>query len=108
MSPKWPIGFLMAGMILSFFAAVGDLLWIGDVSYTTPILVLLDPFSNGPIVLFRALRDIVTFNYPFFSGPWELVRWMLFIGIGAGFLITLLINLLQGAGSTIGGIFRAR
>ena len=105
MKPGWFIGFMMAFAILTLIFSVGEMSFFTTTDANI-INVLLNPLTSSPGTWIAAFEKIITFKYTFFTGPWIIVRIILCCSVGAGFMIGLIIALIQGLSSAIGGLFR--
>ena len=105
-SPKWPIGFLFAGFLISLLFAVDKMSWITDFE-TVPILIVMNPFTNGPLVWLKAFRTVILFDYACFSGSWIIARYAIMLVTGVGFIATLILSIITNIGGSAGGLFRA-
>jgi len=105
-SPKWPIGFLFAGFLISLLFAVDKASWI-SYSDMAPIFIVLNPFGNGPLVWLNALKHVILFDYACFSGSWIIARMGILTVIGGGFIASIVLNIVGAIGGSAGGLFRA-
>lgn len=105
MKTGWFIGSTCAFVLLNLLFSVGEMQWFG--AEMNPLFVALNPFGNGASAWWHALETIFTFKYTFFTGNWEIVRWILLTAVGAGFIIGVGFQLVQGLLSAVGGLFRA-
>jgi len=96
MKPGWFIGFLMAFFLCSLFCGIYEMAYIGYNESST-IYSFLNPFSLS----WTAVSNVISFNYKFFYGEWNLVR-MFCCCISGGFIITLVILVVQTIGSAVG------
>lgn len=105
MKMGWFIGSVAAFVLLTLIFAPGQMIWVGD--SMSPLFVALNPFKYGASAWWGALETIFTFKYTFFTGGWEIARWILLTCIGAGFMIGIGFYLIQGLLSAVGSLFRA-
>ena len=104
---NWKVfaGFGFAFILLNLICAFGHMSWIGNEA--NPLMIAMRPVEYGATAWWGAVQDVVMFRYTFFSGPWILARWILFLPASFGFLAGVAIMLAQGITSAIGGLFRA-
>jgi hypothetical protein len=109
MKTSWFIGLLMLFMLMSLVSGIIELQYLGGSQDSEAIMERL--FSSPALswdILF-ALWDALWFNYAFFTGAWQIVRWVLFMPISAAIainLMILLINALSNIVSSVGRLLR--
>lgn len=108
MSPKWFIFFAIAYFGGVFMSAVVEQAYIGT-SQTAPIqgmfifqVLQSQSFSGAvqtvlasPLDFIRNLIQMLTFDFSFFTDEWVIFRWI-FLAIGGGFVVSLVLYLLRG------------
>ena len=105
MKTGWFVGFAMAFSILTLILGLLEMGFVGT-DETAVFQTLFNPFTVGPATWIGAVWNVVTFNYIFFDGSWELVRYIFCWPISAGFVFGLVVALAQALGSVLGGVFR--
>lgn len=108
MNIKWIIGLgvLLFGMAL--LSGICEMVYIGNVEqsrlwallhpefveYSDPLNFVMGLFNTAWNWV-KNLLDVLTFNYAFFQGGWSILRWMLFMPIGAG-IVWGVVSMLRG------------
>ena len=112
MSTKWLIGFIMLFVICTISSLLIEAQQFGD-SQTSHLYILLSPdipsFWNpiGAAIAYvtvawnylQALWDMFWFDYSFFEGSWQLVRFIVFVPISVGLVVSLILAAIRGVSS---------
>lgn len=101
MRTAWLIFIFMCFVLISVFANIGEGIYLGSFEATTlgkvlNFSTLLNPLTAGTYL--ESVKDLFTFNYPFLSGSWAIIRWLLTC-IGGAVLIGLILSL-RGSSSS--------
>lgn len=113
MKPGWIIGFVMAFVIMSVIASICEMNTIsaGDMTklqqllqpdfpdYKIPIIGQVAGFISVAWDYIKILWSMFWFDYPFFEGAWALARYILFIPISIGMVVTLVLATIRGVSS---------
>ena len=96
MSTKWLIGLFMAFGVLTILSNTIEYYFFSDGNVTT-FFSAISGFENMDIGGFGGVKIVagdlldafwtaLTWNYSFFSGYWEILRWVVFIPISVGLI----------------------
>lgn len=96
-NPKWLIFIISTWVTLTILGTIMEAAWFESGSEETIMstLLALPIFTEGGSVVgtvlsasaWRALFDIMTLNFAFFTGGATLIRWIIFLPVAAAFTI---------------------
>ena len=112
MSAKWLIGFFMLYVICAIVSLMMEAQQLGaseastlyiiltpDIpAYSNPIGAIFAYISVAPAYL-DALWSIFWWDYSFFEGSWQLVRYILFLPLSGGLVVSLVLAFVRGVSS---------
>ena len=113
MRAGWIIGFVMAFVIMSIIACVCEMDYLGEGEISHLQQLMQPDFPDykipiiGPVAAFisvawdyiRILWGMFWFDYPFFEGSFAIVRYILFIPISIGVIVSLVLATFRGVSS---------
>lgn len=113
MRTGWIIGLVSAFVIFTIIACICEMNYIdeGDMSklqqllqpdfpdYKVPILGQIAGFVTVAWDYIRILWGMFWWDYPFFTGGWALVRYMMFIPLSIGMVVSLVLATFRGVSS---------
>ena len=103
MNSKWIIAGVFLFVIMTVLAGVVEGATLsGSGSAGTTLNALFQPSLDMDYV--NTLKTVFTFDYPFFTGGWEILRWVIFLPFGIGVFATILVGLASFVTSLIGRI----
>lgn len=85
MDSKWIIAGVFIFVIMTLLAGVVEGASINE--GTTTFQDLLNPSLSSEY--YNTLKTVFTFDYPFFTGGWEILRWVVFLPLGIGVSISI-------------------
>ena len=109
MKQGWLIGIISAFVIISFIAGICENAWYGG-DVATKMDILMRPFMAAGIVegiksaigtifsveFWDTLWDVLWWNYPFSSTFWVMTRYILFLPLSLGFVVSLALAVVRG------------
>ena len=112
MSTKWLIGLATLWMICTITSLFLEAQQYGTGQLTTLYALLSPDFPSlsNPIGLIIAvisvapeyldyLWDLLWWNYSFFTGGWEIVKYVFFFPLSVGLVVSLILAFVRGVGS---------
>lgn len=106
MKTSWFIGILTLFVLMSLVSGIIEMQYLGGQENSEAIFERL--FSSPALswdILFAAW-DALWFNYAFFTGAWQIVRWVLFMPIGAATAINLMLILVSALSNIVSSVGR--
>lgn len=112
MSPKWMIFLVMLWVCVSMFGAVleGSFLGGDEQSHLNVLMnakILTSTTVVGKIVgaftdleMWQAIAGILIWDFSFWEGSYEIVRWILFLPVSIGILFSLITVWVRGVGAS--------
>jgi len=112
MSPKWIIFLVMAWVILALLGGVIEMEYVGDREQASLNTLMNAPMLSsttlwGKVVgmftdwaWFGALMKMLLFDFAMFTGIWEIFRWIFFLPISIAFIVSLVLAMFRGVGSS--------
>ena len=114
MNPRWIIGLVILLLGLGLMGGMVEGTYMSDNSTTGTLEKLVSPDMLagtdlpvvGPAVVgismmwsyTQAFWTMLWFDYPFFEGPWVIVR-LLFLGLSAGIIFSIMLAVFRGTSS---------
>lgn len=92
MNIKWIIGVLVLFVILTMLSGIIESSTIGADEISRMKTLLQPELSWGYV---ENIYGILTFDYSFFQGEWQIVRYALFIPIGIGIMAMLVVTIIS-------------
>ena len=113
MNPKWVIGIVAAAVIFGIVGGICEMSYIGEdevsklqrllqpdfPDYKIPILGQIAAFVTVAWDYVQVLWEMFWWDYPFFEGSWSLVRYMFFIPLSIGAVVSLVLATFRGVSS---------
>jgi len=115
MSPKWIIFLITTWLILAILGGVIEGAYVGTGAGTEQ--TVLNTLMNCKVMtsttiwgkisgvftdssFFWAMFKVLTFDFVFFTGVWEIVRWVFFLPIAIAIGTSLILAFVRGVGSS--------
>lgn len=102
----WIIGIVMAFVLLSVIASVSELVAPLSAIAVSRIEVLMNPSLTNVTGWLGNLWGMLWFDYPFLTGSWSLVRYIIFLPISVGLSVILAVTIAQLLATALSGIGR--
>lgn len=113
MKPGWIIGFVMAFVIMTMIATICESSVIGPGDMTKLQQLMQPNFPDykipiiGPFIGFisvawdyiKILWGMFWWDYPYFEGAWGIARFVFFIPVSIGMVVTLVLATIRGVSS---------
>ena len=114
MKMSWLIGITSLFIVLSLISGVIEGVYLGGAEDTQTVLEsLFSPATPSTTTLlgidvtalaatwnwFTALFGLLFFDYAFFDGEWQIIRWIIFIPVGLATVISIVLALVRGVSS---------
>jgi len=112
-NPKWLIGIISLFLMLSILSGILEGAYLGDSELADVRRFTQAPFTEPwamPGWIVGILSKVLFFDYAFFHGEWAILRYIFFLPIGIGVIISYGALLFQAAvvalRGAVGGIAR--
>lgn len=101
-NPKWLVG------LMTIFIVFQVLCGLVEKTYgveTTRLILLMKPSLS--VTYLQTFWDMLWFNYSFFHGGWEILKYVLFWPISIGLVISFVATIVMGLIGVLRGLFSA-
>ena len=104
--PGWIIGLVMLFVVLQVIAGICEMAAPLSASAITRLDVILNPSWTDITGYAGNIWSMFWFDYPFFTGTWQLARYIFFIPVSVGVSLILVLTIGQLIVTAFSGILR--
>ena len=106
MKTSWTIGIFTLFILLSLISGVIEMQYLSAGTDQEAIFERLFASPSLSWDTISAFWDCLWFDYAFFNGAWQIVRWIFFLPVGAGVAISFMLIILSALSNIVSSVGR--